>query len=156
MIHFNQKVRGGVGDLTKPDVNARPQDNLYLAVNSEWQKDAVIPADRTEIGVNTEIDMRIEKRMMTDLDKFISGKNKIPDIPNLKKAVELYKMAKDFAKRNSDGAKPIQKDLATLTNLKSFSDLQALSESEDGVVFEFPYNFYKGRRDTKCPDIAQV
>lgn len=30
-------VRGGVGDLTKPDVNARPQDNLYLAVNSAWQ-----------------------------------------------------------------------------------------------------------------------
>lgn len=29
-------VRGGAGDLTKPDVNTRPQDNLYLAVNSEW------------------------------------------------------------------------------------------------------------------------
>lgn len=29
-------VRGGVGDITKPDLNARPQDNLYLAVNSEW------------------------------------------------------------------------------------------------------------------------
>lgn len=29
-------VRGGAGDITKPDLNARPQDNLYLAVNSEW------------------------------------------------------------------------------------------------------------------------
>lgn len=27
-------VRGGVGDITKADLNARPQDNLYLAVNS--------------------------------------------------------------------------------------------------------------------------
>ena len=26
-------VRGGAGDLTNPDVNTRPQDNLYLAVN---------------------------------------------------------------------------------------------------------------------------
>ncbi len=25
-----QAVRGGTGDLTKPDVNTRVQDNLYL------------------------------------------------------------------------------------------------------------------------------
>lgn len=47
------KVRGGIGDITKADVNTRIQDNLYLAVNSEWQKDAKIPADRSEIGINT-------------------------------------------------------------------------------------------------------
>ena len=37
-------VRGGAGDLTNPDVNTRPQDNLYLAVNSEWLSKAKIPA----------------------------------------------------------------------------------------------------------------
>ena len=31
-------VRGGAGDLTKPDINTRPQDNLYLAVNSDVYK----------------------------------------------------------------------------------------------------------------------
>ena len=36
-------VRGGAGDLTKPDINTRPQDNLYLAVNSEWLSKAKIP-----------------------------------------------------------------------------------------------------------------
>ncbi|WP_372585725.1 hypothetical protein [Lactobacillus helveticus] len=30
------KIRGGAGDITKPDLNARIQDNLYLAVNSDW------------------------------------------------------------------------------------------------------------------------
>ena len=117
-----QAVRGGTGDLTKPDVNTRVQDNLYLAVNSKWQKDAVIPADRTEIGVNTAIDMRIEKRMMADLDKMVSD-NKVPAIKNLDKAVTLYKIAKDFAKRNKDGAAPIQADLKKLDALKDFAAL---------------------------------
>ena len=43
--YFN--IRGGAGDLTKPDINTRPQDNLYLAVNSEWLSKSKIPADRT-------------------------------------------------------------------------------------------------------------
>ncbi len=33
MTKFN--IRGGFGDTTKPDVNTREQDNLYLAVNSK-------------------------------------------------------------------------------------------------------------------------
>ena len=90
-------VRGGVGDLTKADTSVRPQDNLYLAVNSAWQKNATIPADRTEIGVNTEIDMRIEKRVLADLDELASKKDKI-DVPNLDKAIDLYKLAKNFKK----------------------------------------------------------
>lgn len=36
LINGIVNVRGGAGDITKPDLNARPQDNLYLAVNSEW------------------------------------------------------------------------------------------------------------------------
>ena len=55
--YFN--IRGGVGDLTKPDINTRPQDNLYLAVNSEWLSKAEIPADRTSTGINLILDMRI-------------------------------------------------------------------------------------------------
>ena len=77
------QVRGGAGDLTKADVNVSPKDNLYLAVNSAWQKDAVIPADRTEIGVNTEIDMRIEKRMKDDLAALLAGKEDVNSVPNL-------------------------------------------------------------------------
>lgn len=42
-------VRGGAGDITKPDLNARPQDNLYLAVNSEWIEKAKIPSDRSKL-----------------------------------------------------------------------------------------------------------
>lgn len=115
-------VRGGVGDLTKADTSVRPQDNLYLAVNSAWQKNATIPADRTEIGVNTEIDMRIEKRVLADLDELASKKDKI-DVPNLDKAIDLYKLAKNFKKRDADGAEPIKKDLRALESLTSLKEL---------------------------------
>ena len=132
-------VRGGTGDLTKPDVNTRIQDNLYLAVNSEWQKDAVIPADRTEIGVNTEIDMRIEKRMMNDLDSFVKDDN-LPDLKNLDKAVNLYKLAKDFDRRNSEGAEPIKKDLAFLTSVNNFAGLNEKAK-EIAFISALPFGF---------------
>ena len=45
-------VRGGAGDVAEPDVNAKQQDNLYLAVNSEWLCKAEITAERTSTGVN--------------------------------------------------------------------------------------------------------
>ena len=57
MSHFN--VRGGAGDIIKPDINARPQDNLYLAVNSEWLEKAKIPSDRSRISSFDGIDLNI-------------------------------------------------------------------------------------------------
>lgn len=120
-------VRGGVGDITKADLNARPQDNLYLAVNSKWLENTEIPSDRSRISSFDGIDLNIEKELMSDFADFADGKKEIPDVPNLKKAVELYKLARDFDKRNADGAKPIQADLKILTSLNSLADLNEQS-----------------------------
>ncbi|WP_297818634.1 M13 family metallopeptidase [uncultured Lactobacillus sp.] len=138
--YFN--VRGGAGDLTKPDVNTRIQDNLYLAVNSEWLSKAEIPADRTSTGINLILDMKIEDRMMKDFADFASGKKQVPDVKNLQKAINLYKLAIDFDKRNNDGAKPIQKDLKKLASLNNFADLnkQAASLVKEG--FDFPIDVF--------------
>ena len=134
------KVRGGVGDLTQPDLSARPQDNLYLAVNSKWQKDAVIPADRTEIGVNTEIDMRIEKRMMDDLDSMLKNKSDRPRLANLDKGLLLYQLAKDFDRRNSEGAKPIQDDLQKFLALKNFDEFNDLKNVTTEEILSGPFS----------------
>ena len=104
-------VRGGAGDITKPDLNARPQDNLYLAVNSEWIEKAKIPSDRSRISSFDGIDLNIEKSLMQDFADFADGKKKLSNVPNFEKAVELYKIANNFDKRNEDGAKPIKADL---------------------------------------------
>ena len=53
-------VRGGAGDITEADLSARPQDKLYLAVNSEWLKNAKIPSDRSRTSSYDGIELKIK------------------------------------------------------------------------------------------------
>ena len=51
------------------------KDDLYQAVNGEWLKTAVIPADRPTAGGFSELDLNIEKILMNDLGEMLEGKN---------------------------------------------------------------------------------
>ena len=149
------KIRGGAGDITKPDLNARIQDNLYLAVNSDWISKAKIPADRPLISSFSEIDLKIEKELMNDLADFASGKKALPDIPNFDKAIEVYKLAKDFAKRDTDGFRPAQADLETLTNLKDVDDVkQNLAKLFLRFSFPFLFEVEPDRKNTKINSLS--
>lgn len=145
-----KKVRGGIGDITKADPNARIQDNLYLAVNSDWILKSKIPADRPAISVFSDIDIKIEKDLMRDLANFADNKEQLPDIPNFDKAVAIYRLARDFDKRNADGADPIKDDLSILTALK---DLNELNWKLPFLYLRFtlPFNFFveADRKNTK-------
>lgn len=134
-------VRGGAGDVAEPDVNAKPQDNLYLAVNSKWLSQAEIPADRTSTGVNSELDIKIEKRMMKDFADIASGKEKMPDIKDFDKAIALYKVAKNFEKRDAEKSHPIQNDLQKLLDLNSFADFAEKAKSFFMGPYVLPFNF---------------
>lgn len=135
-------VRGGAGDLTKPDVNTRPQDNLYLAVNSEWLSKAKIPADRTSTGINLILDMRIEDKLMKDFAEFANGKKPLPDVANFEKAINYYKLAADFDKRNKDQAEPIKKDLGRLASLKNFEEFNQKAAQLISSGYELPFDIY--------------
>ena len=63
-------VRGGAGDILEPKVGTRPQDNLYLAVNSEWLENVKIPSDRSRIASFDNIDLDVEKKLMKDFADF--------------------------------------------------------------------------------------
>lgn len=115
-------VRGGSGDVIEPKVGTKPQDNIYLAVNSEWLKKTKIPEDRSRMASFDGIDVNVEKHLMEDLSDFASGKKEVPNVPNMAEAVKLYQLAKDFDKRNSDGADPVQDDLTALEEIRDFSD----------------------------------
>lgn len=135
-------VRGGAGDLTKPDINTRPQDNLYLAVNSEWLSKAKIPADRTSTGINLILDMRIEDQLMKDFAKFADGKKEIPTIPNFAKAINLYKLAINFDKRNKEQAQPIKADLEKLTSLDNFEEFNKQAADLFAKGYDLPFNIF--------------
>lgn len=114
--------RGGIGNLLKPKVGMRPQDNLYLAVNSKWLKQAKIPADGVSTGTLDELSTKVNTELSQDMAAFANGKKPLPNIPNFAKAVDFYKQALDMDQRNRDGAHPIKKDLAELENIKDFAD----------------------------------
>ena len=121
-MNKNFAVRGGSGNIIEPKLDARPQDNLYLAVNSEWIEKTKIPEDRSRMASFDGIDVDVEKHLMQDFADFAAGKKEVPSVPNFDEAVKLYKLAKDFDKRNSDRAEPIKSDLELLDGLKDFSD----------------------------------
>lgn len=134
-------VRGGAGDVAEPDVNAKPQDNLYLAVNSEWLSKAEIPADRTSTGVNSELDIKIEKRIMKDFADIASGKEEMPKIKDFDKAIALYKIAKNFEKRDAEKAHPIQKNLEELLDLSNFADFEGKAKKFFMGSYALPFTF---------------
>ena len=135
-------VRGGSGNIIEPDVNARPQDNLYLAVNSEWLENAKIPSDRARISSFDGIDLNVEKSLMKDFANWADGKKSVADVPNLDKAVELYKLARDFDKRNSDGANPIKADMTLLEMIQDFADFNLKAPDLYKAVFSLPFSFF--------------
>ncbi len=134
-------VRGGSGNILEAKVGTRPQDNLYLAVNSEWLEKAKIPSDRSRIASFDKIDLTIEKNLMKDFADFADGKKEMPNVPNFDKAVELYKIARDFNKRNREGAEPIKADLATLENIRDFDDW-VLKAADVDKIASVPFGFY--------------
>ncbi|WEV52048.1 M13 family metallopeptidase [Lactobacillus sp. ESL0731] len=100
----------------------RPQDNLYLAINSKWLKNAKIPVDGYSAGAADNLTVKVNNELSQDMAAFANGKKPLPNIPNFAKAVDLYKQALDMDQRNRDGAEPIKKDLAALEGIKDFAD----------------------------------
>ena len=119
--------------------NIRIQDDLYTYVNQERLDELVIPDDMPTAGGFAELHQNVEKLLMGEF-KDLEKKDDIAD-SNLKKAVDLYSIAKNVKKRNSQGIKPILKDLETI---KSTSDITMLNRRLKNYVlnkYPLPFNF---------------
>ncbi|MDF7639307.1 M13 family metallopeptidase [Lactobacillus sp. ESL0791] len=138
MTQKSKAARGGSGNVLKPKVGTRPQDNLYLAINSKWMKKAKIPADATSTGTFDELDLKITNELSQDMADFADGKKQLPNLPNFDKAVELYKLARDFDQRNRDGAEPIKTDLAQLEGITDFADFNTKAAKLYDEGFSLP------------------
>ena len=60
----------------------RYQDDFYDAINGEWEKTAVIPADKSRTGGFIDLDEEIEDLMLTTTDKWLAGED-VPEDPIL-------------------------------------------------------------------------
>ncbi len=104
------------------EATVRIQDDLYQAINGEWLKTAVIPADRPTTGGFSTLDENVEKLMMADFRAFAAGE-KHSDIPEMRYAVALYKKALDTDRRNREGIAPVLPLLERLSKIKTVDEL---------------------------------
>lgn len=99
----------------------RYQDDFYEAVNGEWDKTAVIPADKPRTGGFSDLADEIEELMLTTTDQWLEGKD-VPDDPILANFVKLHRMTADYDKREEVGVAPVLPLIEEYKALGSFTE----------------------------------
>ena len=105
----------------------RIQDDLYNYVNQQKLEELVIPADKPMAGGFAELADSVEKIMMGEFEE-MSQNNAYPN-DFMRRACELYAIAKDADKKAKDGIAPALKLLAKLDEIHNMDDLSRLFAS---------------------------
>ncbi len=109
-------------DLDYMDKNVRPQDDFFNFVNGNWYKTTEIPSDKTSWGSFNKLREDTDNASLDILNKILT--DQFQNGSEGQKIQSLYKTFTDWDKRNADGLKPIQGDLAKIDAIKNLSDLQ--------------------------------
>lgn len=128
----------------------RIQDDLYEAVNGDWIKNATIPSDRPVAGGFAELDMNVEKKLMSDFKDFAND-TKVCKIDEIKEATKLYKKYIDVESRDKDGINPVLPLLNKIDSLKDISDFneKAIDFAYSGIYFPFDFGVTPDMKNAK-------
>ena len=118
--------------------NVRIQDDLYMYVNGETIENLVIPDDKPYAGGFAELADGVEKIMMEEFASMSESKS----YPNeyLKRACELYSLAKDADRKEKDGIAPALKALAIIDEIGSPEDFGRLYKALSAKGIPTPIN----------------
>ncbi|WP_334340299.1 M13 family metallopeptidase [Companilactobacillus sp. HBUAS56275] len=125
---FVNNVVGGAGNVTGAE-SVDFKDNLYLAVNGDWQRKAVIPKDYPRVGTFPNLFFDVEKKLRADFNNFVSGDESIQN-KIIAQAVKLYKMALE-----TKGSTDIKTDLQKMISMNNLTDLN------NGLKYFFENDF---------------
>lgn len=115
------------------------RENYYEAVNKEWLESAVIPADKPSMSAFVELHVEIEDLLLELAEKWEQDQTGLNE--HLLNFVKLYKMAKDFDKREELGHKPIETITNMVNSLNSIKDLEKNFKELTLNSFELPFGF---------------
>ena len=104
--------------------NIRIQDDLYNYVNQQKLAELVIPADKPMAGGFAELADAVEKIMMGEFEEMSKSKAYPNDF--MRRACQLYAIAKDADKKAKDGIAPALKMLAKLEEIHTLEDFARL------------------------------
>ena len=102
----------------------RIQDDLYTYVNQQTLDELVIPDDKPTAGGFAKLADGVEKIMMGEFEAMAESKSYPNDY--LKRACELYAIAKDVDRKAQHGITPALKNLAILDEIKTMGDFNRL------------------------------
>ncbi len=102
----------------------RIQDDLYMFVNGETLDELVIPDDKPTAGGFAKLADSVEKIMMDEFETMAQDKSYPND--HLKRACELYAIAKDADRKAQHGIAPALKNLAIIDEIKTLGDFSRL------------------------------
>lgn len=116
--------------MSKP----RIQDDLYTYVNQEKLDELIIPDDKPCAGGFQTLAEDVEKIMINEFEEMSLNNNYPNDY--LKRACELFVIAKDADKKEQYGVKPALDSLITIKELKGLTDFN--SEYKNIILKRLP------------------
>jgi len=108
------------------DRSVNPGDDFYAYANGGWLKTAEIPADRSSAGAGLDGQLRTDERLRAIVAELHSRTDLTPEETKLR---DLYDAYTDSVRIETNGLKPIEKDLAAITAAKSRGDIARLMAS---------------------------
>ena len=118
--------------------NIRIQDDLYMHVNQETLDKLVIPEDKPYAGGFAELAEGVEKIMLDEFATMAESKAYPNDY--LKRACELYAIAKDAERKERHGIAPALKNLAIIDDIKNLQDFSRLYKTLSLRDIHTPFN----------------
>ena len=92
------------------------KDDLYLAVNGEWLKTAIIPEDRAQVGGFQNLVIDIEKLLLEDFKNLKNVEN-----PEMKEFLKFFNEARNFEKRNKVGYGKLKNYIEKISKIKDYN-----------------------------------
>ena len=115
------------------------KDDLYLAVNGEWLKTAIIPEDRAQVGGFQNLVIDIENLLLEDFKNLKNVEN-----PEMKEFLKFFNEARNFEKRNKEGYAELKKYITKISEIKDYNDFSKILKEWTLKGFPLPFSMFIG------------
>lgn len=126
-------------ELGNFSTTVKPGDDFFRYVNDVWLTNTEIPADQSNYGAFTALDMETKAAIRTIIEE--ASKSPNPS-PIAKQVGDFYRSYTDVEQRNKAGVTPLKRLLSSIADIKNKKDLiRVAGELSSRGVSSF-YSFY--------------
>jgi putative endopeptidase len=123
------------------DTSVRPQDNLYRYADGGWLARTTIPADRSNFGAFSELEVAAQEHVRDLLQQSAAKPAGTPG----RKAADLYASFMDEQAVAKLGLAPLEDELARIDRLQTANDLAGYIGYAQTLAMSTPVGWYVGQ-----------